>query len=407
MGEGTGRGRIDASLGEAASSHYRAEPAPLSYLRRMEAAVNTAAAGGARTERAQARERPSSRMLWIAGFAAWTALALLATTQSALSLAYRGQPVRWAQLLAWGLLDWYTCALFIPPLLWLVRRTPLERATWPTRLPIYLAATLAFAVAKYALTVPLQRALFGAQRTLGGALAGNLISEAMIFWAVVGVLHAVEFYRRFQEREAQALALRAQLSESQLDALRAQLHPHFLFNALNAATTLVHRDANAADAVLTQLGELLRHALRSDARHETTLREELGFLDQYLSIMRTRFGDQLTVQRHVPSELDGALVPTFVLQPLVENALEHGVRRLDGPGCVEIEASREGDGLVLSVRDNGSGEPDGAREGLGIGLANTRARLAALYGERAELRLTPRTSGGMEAALRLPLRFAP
>ena len=373
----------------------------------MEAAVSTAAAGTARTERARVSEQPSSRVLWLVGFVAWTALALLATTQSALSLAYRGQRVQWAQLLAWGLLDWYTCALFIPPLLWLVRRAPLERVTWPTRLPVYVAATVAFAIAKYALTVPLQRGLFGAQRTLGGALAGNLISEMMIFWAVVGVLHAVELYRRVQEREAQAMALRAQLGESQLAALRAQLHPHFLFNALNAATTLVHRDANAADAMLTQLGDLLRHALRSDPRHETPLREELGFLDRYLSIMRTRFGDQLTVQRHVPSDLDGALVPTFVLQPLVENALEHGVRRLDGPGCVEIEASREEDRLVLSVRDNGSGTPDGAREGLGIGLTNTRARLAALYGANAELRLTPRAHGGMEAALRLPLHFAP
>ena len=373
----------------------------------MEAAVNPAVAGTPPPARPREYERPSSRVLWLVGFAAWTALALLATTQSALSLAYRGQPVRWVQLLAWGLLDWYTCALFIPPLLWLVRRIPLERATWPTRLPIYVAATFAFAIAKYALTVPLQRLIFATQRSLGGALAGNVISEAMIFWAVVGVLHAVEFYRRFQEREAQALALRAQLGESQLAALRAQLHPHFLFNALNAATTLVHRDATAADVMLTQLGELLRHALRSDARHETTLREELGFLDKYLSIMRTRFDDQLTVERRVPVELDGALVPTFVLQPLVENALEHGVRRLDGPGRVEIDASRKDDRLVLSVRDNGSGEPDGAREGLGIGLANTRARLVALYGERAELRLTPRAEGGMEAALRLPLRFAP
>lgn len=349
---------------------------------------------------------PSSRTLWLVGFAAWTALALLATTQSALSLSYRGQPVPWASLLAWGMLDWYTCALFIPPLLWLVRRAPLERATWATRLPLYILVTTAAAVAKYTLTVPLQRWIFGAQRSLGSALASNTISEVMIFWAVVGVLHAVEFYRRFQEREALAMQLRAQLGESQLDALRAQLHPHFLFNALNAATTLVHRDANAADAMLTQLGELLRHALRSDPRHETTLREELGFLDRYLGIMRTRFGDQLTVVRHVPADLEGALVPTFVLQPLVENALEHGVRRLDSTGHVEIEASREGGSLLISVRDNGSGEHGVAREGLGIGLANTRARLDALYGASAELRLTPRVDEGMEAALRLPLRFA-
>lgn len=350
---------------------------------------------------------PSPRLWWLVGFGAWTALALLATTQSALSLSYRGQPVRWPTLLAWGLVDWYTCALFIPPLLWMVRRVPLERASWTGRLPLYLAATLAFAVVKYALTVPLQHWLFGSQRTLGSALAGNVISESMIFWAVVGVLHAVEFYRRFQEREAMAMQLRAQLGESQLQALRAQLHPHFLFNALNAATTLVHRDANAADTMLTQLGELLRHALRSDPRHETPLRDELGFLDRYLNIMRTRFGDQLIVERHVPGDLDGALVPTFVLQPLVENALEHGVRRLAGPGHVEIEATRDDDRLQISVRDNGSGEHGMPREGLGIGLANTRARLHALYGAAAELRLAPRANGGMEAVLSLPLRFAP
>ena len=393
---------------QVASSQRPDEVPDRVYLRGMEGVA--AAPGSARAERRRegvSVPAPSSRTLWLVGFGAWTALALLATTQSALSLSYRGQTVRWPSLLAWGLLDWYTCALFIPPLLWLVRRAPLERASWPSRLPLYVAATLAFAVAKYALTVPLQRWLFGAQRTLGGALASNVISESMIFWAVIGVLHAVEFYRRFQEREAMAMQLRAQLSESQLDALRAQLHPHFLFNALNAATTLVHRDANAADAMLTQLGELLRHALRSDPRHETPLRDELGFLDRYLSIMRTRFGDQLTVERHVPPDLDDALVPTFVLQPLVENALEHGVRRMHGPGCVEIEARREDDTLVLSVRDNGSGEQGMAREGLGIGLANTRARLQALHGSAAELRLAPRANGGMEAALRLPLRFVP
>lgn len=373
----------------------------------MDAAVDSPAVGATRAERTPASDRPSNRMLWLVGFGAWTALALLAMTQSALSLAYRGQRVQWPQLVAAGLLDWYTCALFIPPLLWLVRRKPLERATWPTRLPIYLATTLGFAIAKYALTVPLVRRIFGAQRSLGSVLAGNMISEMMIFWAVVGVLHAVEFYGRFREREAQAMSLRAQLGESQLAALRAQLHPHFLFNALNAATTLVHRDANAADAMLTQLGELLRHSLRSDARHETSLREELVFLDRYLSIMRTRFGDQLTVHRRIPSTLEEALVPTFVLQPLVENALEHGVSRLDGGSCVEIEAARDGDNLILVVRDNGSGESSVSSDGLGIGLANTRARLAALYGARAELRLTPRPSGGMEASLRLPLRVAP
>jgi signal transduction histidine kinase len=326
--------------------------------------------------------------------------------QTALAFSMRGQPIEWPRLLAWRAIDWYSCALFIPPFLWLVRRAPLERSTWLRRLPMYLGVTMLAAIAKYALLFSLQGVFMGAARSqsFGVVLAGNAISEMMIFWAVVGVLHAVEFYRRYREREALTLELRAQLGQSQLDVLRAQLHPHFLFNVLNAATVLVHRDPDAADAMLTRLGELLRHALRSDPRHETPLREELELLDRYLDIMRTRFGDRLTIRRSIPTAVESALVPTFVLQPLVENALEHGVDRLDGSGTVEIDAARDGDSLVLAVRDNGAGERADAHAGLGIGLTNTRARLAALYGDAAALALRPRPNGGTEVVLRLPYR---
>jgi LytS/YehU family sensor histidine kinase len=272
---------------------------------------------------------------------------------------------------------------------------------------MYIGVTMIAAVAKYALLFSLQGVVMGPtarMQSFGMVLAGNAISEVMIFWAVVGVLHAVEFYRRYREREALTLELRAQLGQSQLDVLRAQLHPHFLFNVLNAATVLVHRDPDAADAMLTRLGELLRHALRSDPRDETTLREELELLDRYLDIMRTRFGDRLTIRRTVPTDVEAALVPTFVLQPLVENALEHGVDRVEESGCVEIDAARDGESLVLAVRDNGAGERADARAGLGIGLTNTRARLAALYGDAAALALRPRPGGGTEVVLRLPFR---
>jgi signal transduction histidine kinase len=354
-----------------------------------------------------ARHTPSSAMFWLVGFVAWTALALLATMQTAMSFSMRGQPIEWPRLLAWRAIDWYSCALFVPPLVWLVRRWPLERAAWPRRLPMYIGVTMIAAVAKYALLFSLQGVVMGPtarMQSFGMVLAGNAISEVMIFWAVVGVLHAVEFYRRYREREALTLELRAQLGQSQLDVLRAQLHPHFLFNVLNAATVLVHRDPDAADAMLTRLGELLRHALRSDPRHETTLREELELLERYLDIMRTRFGDRLTIRRTVPTDVEAALVPTFVLQPLVENALEHGVDRVEESGCVEIDAARDGESLVLAVRDNGAGERADARAGLGIGLTNTRARLAALYGDAAALALRPRPGGGTEVVLRLPFR---
>jgi two-component system LytT family sensor kinase len=373
----------------------------------MEAARDSSALGraGAPTT-AQVRGTPSSAMFWLVGFGAWTALALLATMQTAMSFSMRGQPIEWPRLLVWRAIDWYSCALFVPPFLWLVRRWPLERSTWLRRLPMYIAVTLIATIAKYALLFSLQTHFIGAARSqsFGMVLAGNAISELMIFWAVVGVLHAVEFYRRYREREALTLELRAQLSQSQLDVLRAQLHPHFLFNVLNAATVLVHRDPDAADAMLTRLGELLRHALRSDPRHETPLREELELLDRYLDIMRTRFGDRLTIRRTVPADVESALVPTFVLQPLVENALEHGVDRVEGSGCVEIEAARDGESLVLAVRDDGPGERADPHAGLGIGLTNTRARLAALYGDAAALALRPRPGGGTAVVLRLPFR---
>ena len=361
----------------------------------VEAAPVSSVIGRATRDTTPARNTPSSAMFWLVGFAAWTALALLATMQTAMSFSMRGQPIDWPRLLAWRAIDWYSCAVFVPPLLWLVRRWPLERSTWPRRLPMYLGATLVATLIKYGLLFQLQSVIVGAaarRERFSAVLAGNAISELMIFWAVIGVLHAVEFYRRYREREALTLEL------------RAQLHPHFLFNVLNAATVLVHRDPDAADAMLTRLGDLLRHALRSDPRHETPLHEELALLDQYLDIMRTRFGDRLTIRRTIPTSVESALVPTFVLQPLVENALEHGVDRIEGSGCVEIDAEREGDSLVLAVRDNGAGERGDARAGLGIGLTNTRARLAALYGDAATLALRPRPSGGTEVVLRLPFR---
>jgi len=400
--------RRKRSRAEAVSSQRVAGARTRAYLRGME---GEATAGRAVIERAtrdtaSARGTPSSAMFWLVGFGAWTALALLATMQTALAFSMRGQPIEWPRLLAWRAIDWYSCALFIPPFLWLVRRAPLERSTWLRRLPMYLGVTMLAAIAKYALLFSLQGVFMGAARSqsFGVVLAGNAISEMMIFWAVVGVLHAVEFYRRYREREALTLELRAQLGQSQLDVLRAQLHSHFLFNVLNAATVLVHRDPDAADAMLTRLGELLRHALRSDPRHETPLREELELLDRYLDIMRTRFGDRLTIRRSIPTAVESALVPTFVLQPLVENALEHGVDRLDGSGTVGIDAARDGDSLVLAVRDNGAGERADAHAGLGIGLTNTRARLAALYGDAAALALRPRPNGGTEVVLRLPYR---
>ena len=347
---------------------------------------------------------------WIAGAAAWTGLALLNAFEAALWYLYRGEAVAWGPIVVRSLASWYSCLVFIPLLVVATRRWPLGRQHLATRLPLHLGLVLASSVGAMAIMYAVRPHLPGAadmpRVSLATQLVGGVISEMVAFGCVVGVLHAAEYYRRFRERETLSLQLQARLSDAQLRALRAQLNPHFLFNTLNAATALVHRDPDAADAMLTRLGELLRLTLRAEPEHETPLHEELALLDRYLAIMHIRFGDRVTVRLDVEPAVADALVPSFILQPLVENAFEHGVARLQRPGEIRIGARAAGEALVLSVVDDGPGplSVDGAERGHGVGLANARRRLAELYGERGALELSPTPGGGTTVEVRLPLR---
>ena len=349
--------------------------------------------------------RRTTALWWAAGFAIWTALALLSILQLVVWLRYRGTPVDLQQITLGRLADWYACGVFIPLLVVVTRRWPLDRRHLASRLPLHVALLAGVSMSKLALDVPIQRMLGAPPDTsFAGMVARGGITELIAFGCVAAALHAIEFYRRYRERETLTLQLQARLSDAQLRALRAQLDPHFLFNTLNAATALLHRDPNAADSMLTRLGELLRLTLRSDPEHETPLREEIALLDRYLAIMRSRFSDRVTIRCDVESGVQDALVPSFILQPLVENAFEHGVAPLQRPGLVEIAARAADGALVLTVGDNGAGAAHGGN-GNGVGLANTRERLAELYGSAASLRLTTREGGGTVAEVRLPLRL--
>jgi signal transduction histidine kinase len=332
---------------------------------------------------------------------------VLSISQTAVSRAYRGEPITWWPLVAVRLADWYTCALFIPAFFWLTRHFPIERPAWRRNAGVHMLATVLFVIGKYMAFSPLERWLTGEpSRPLPGLLAASAISELMIFWAVIGVIHGVEFYHRYREREALALQLQTRLSEAKLEALRAQLHPHFLFNTLNGIATLIHRDPDAADLMLTRLSDLLRSTLDRHPAEEIRLREELDLLSRYLDIMKVRYGARLTVRWDVPREVEDALVPSFLLQPLVENALEHGVARQPGPGYVEIRVSTEGDSLRVSVTDNGPGVAGDAVPGRGVGLSNTRRRLEQLYGAAQRLTLTALPDRGTRVTVALPLRRA-
>jgi two-component system, LytTR family, sensor kinase len=348
--------------------------------------------------------RRSNLVWWIAGFGISTAFAFLNVAEGIVRLTYANQPINMPRLVTMSLADWYTCAIFFPVFVYAIRRWPLDWQHLGTRLPLHLALTLGAVVAKYALYLPLRARLTGFEQPFVQGVAVSAISEAIAFGCVAAVLHAIEFYRRYRERETYSLQLQARLSDAQLRALRAQLNPHFLFNTLNAATTLLHRDPDGADAMLTRLGELLRLTLRAAPEHETTLREEIALLDRYLAIMQIRFSDRVTVRCSVDPRVADALVPSFILQPIVENAFEHGVARLQRPGHIEIAAEPYEDSLVLRVRDNGGGLSP-SDEGSGVGLANTRRRLAELYAADAELSLTSTPTTGTMVQVRLPLRF--
>lgn len=252
----------------------------------------------------------------------------------------------------------------------------------------------------------------------------STLLDLLAYAAVVGLVHSFHFYSRFREREHRTLVLESNLAAARLSTLRAQLQPHFLFNSLNAVAALLRRDPRLAEATLLSLSELLRIALTQSERQETLLREELEFVDRYLEIQQTRFEDKLTVKQEIEQEALGCFVPTLLLQPVVENAIRHGIEPAESTCFVRVTARRNHGRLLLAVEDNGVGlsdsaaEPrDGAvtrsgrsfdvtdaRDGNGIGLRNLRARLQALYGREQRLELLSRSGGGVIVRVEIPWR---
>jgi hypothetical protein len=240
-----------------------------------------------------------------------------------------------------------------------------------------------------------------------GATLQRANFDAAVYFIVVVAAHALAFYRRAQERESHAATLAAGLNRAKLDALRLQLQPHFLFNTLNAISTLVHRDADAADELIGDLSDLLRLSLQT-SDHEVPLSRELELLDCYLGIEQARLGDRLRVVREIAPDAINGLVPTFVLQPLVENAIRHGIEPRVAPGTIMVRARRDVARLHLEVCDDGLGAAGSEvrRSGHGIGLTNTIERLKALHGSAAALTVETPAAGGFVVRLQLPYATA-
>ncbi len=348
----------------------------------------------------------------------WTVLALLFAGQFYASSAMLGRPVTWSHALGYAMADWYVFALLAPPVAWLGRYVRLEWPVRPRHVAIHVSACAAFMLAYLLLraVVALWQLRLGGLRVeffavFEALLIKTLPHSLLVYWAVVSVQHIAAFQERARERERRAAELEQRLTAARLQALLMQLNPHFLFNTLNAISSLMHQDVEAADRMLVRLSELLRRALDTRDRQEVPLREELEFLERYLEIEQTRFRERLTVRRAIDETLLDAMVPNLVLQPLVENAIKHGIEKQRKPGVIELGARAENGQVVLTVRDNGPGLAASAArpnpKGHGIGVGNTRRRLQQLYGQRQELVMRDAEGGGTEVVVRLPLRARP
>lgn len=353
--------------------------------------------------------------LWLA----WTAAGLFYITQDSVPRLYRGEYVPWKYVFVGWMTGMYVCAALTPALLWLGNRWPIERRV--VYAGFHLVTSVVFAIVSASAEAPLlmwmgvfpaakqpTTVLQGVQIMLSFGLQGGAIR----YWAVIGLqaVYRSQQSAKAREREAfelkvQASELAQQLSGAQLSALKMQLQPHFLFNTLGAVTVLIRQQkAQQAEAMVAKLGDLLRLTLDDVEAQEVPLWRELEFLRLYLSIEQVRFEDRLRVRIDADPDTADALVPHMVLQPIVENAVRHGLGQSEEAVTIDVKASAASGMLALIVSDDGPGlQPPRAAQS-GIGLTNTRNRLMRLYGDRARLSVEPADGRGVRVAVTLPLR---
>ena len=315
-------------------------------------------------------------------------------------------------LLALNVSYWYAWAVLVPGILWMAHRFRFARHTWRGAAVAHAVSVVVFTAAHAALAG-------GARVVILKVLAGRDIDwwsyfqEQFFFnfdfsmgtyWAVVGLSHALNFHREAQARALAEAELETRLVEARLKSLQQQLHPHFLFNTLHTISALMHRDRQAADDMLIRLSDLLRLSLDRTNRQHVSLKDEVDFLQKYLEIERTRFGDRLRVHMDIdPSTLDAA-VPNLLLQPIVENAVKHGIAPKIGGGVIEVVSRRDGSDLQLVVRDNGAGVSTQELHAFktGVGLSNTRARLEHLFPGQHRFDCRNLPTGGLEVTIVIP-----
>lgn len=367
-------------------------------------------------------------LIWVLSFGVWALVALAATGSIYELNRSRGYPMSFASVLGLELSQILTYAPLTPLALALAMRLPFQRGNWVRRSLQHLLFAVAFSVAHVILRGVTPFA--GWDPKVGGFVSGIWNSQTHVFeikWQIfrnlflsdtvdditgtyvpiVLVAHALSYYRRFRDRELHSAKLEMQLSKSHLQTLKSQLQPHFLFNTMHSISALMLTDVPAADKMMTRLSELLRMSLEENETQVATLSRELEFVDAYLEIENIRFADRLNIVRDIDPETLDAEVPHLLLQPLVENALLHGISRLSSGGEIRISASHDERNLYLAVKDNGPGLGTGEHppSRAGLGLKATRERLKTLFGNDQTFEVRAPAQGGVEAWVRIPLRL--
>jgi len=347
---------------------------------------------------------------WGLVFAFWTLLALSYTASSVISMISEGEAFAWIRPLTWNLANAYLWMLLTPVVAWLGRQG--GRAGWKRFWAVHLPASIALASVQVMLVLSIYWMLCGAPtsqplmtfRAFARMQAAyNFHLSWLTYGVILVVLRAIESQRRLKDERLRNAQLETQLVQSQLQTLRVQLQPHFLFNTLNAISALALADPVQARQMIARLSDFLRLTLEERHAQQVPLAREMEFLNCYLGIQQVRFQDRLTTHLDVSVDTVHALVPNMILQPLVENALRHGLLDKTGRGTLHIVTRRDGDDLLLRVDDDGIGlPPGGAKEGIGLG--NTRTRLDMLFGGAARVELQCKEEGGTRVELRFPFR---
>ena len=343
----------------------------------------------------------------------WTAIGFFFTFQVYFAMIRSDRPVQWSETFAIQFSYAYIWALVTPLVLWLARRYRLEQEHWRRNLLIQILFSTACAILVGCMLYAFNSIYWN--KTPGTTSAAWLISRTIILnasenYGIYGLIllarHALDYYRRYRAGERRAAQLQTQLAQAQLQALKMQLQPHFLFNTLHSISALVYKDVEAADKMIARLGDFLRLTLENSGAQEVTLQQELEFLKCYLEIERIRFQDRLTTTLRIDPQALNTQVPNLILQPIVENAIRHGIAPRSTPGQIDILAERKNGTLRIRIKDNGSGldlnRSFDSSFKEGVGLANTRARLEQLYGTAHRFELANDPRGGLVVTLEIP-----